>query len=336
MAKKLPRLAHLKYVHRKGRVYAYFNTGKKNDKGNPIRVAMPHPSEVGFFDSYAALKAGRTKRMKVRYLVSDLVKDYLASPNFAKRPDSTKRSYRLHANKIAETWGEFPADDLQPADVRRAIEGDHWSAGTGHMVHALLGVLYRWGRRNKGLAIDPVRDVERPKYGEHEPWPAHVVDAALASEDNTIRLAVSLLYFTGQRIGDVCEMRWSDIRDGMIHVKQGKTGKTVEPPLTAELRAELDRTPRNGMTIITGITQRQLRRKLQVFTAAMGAKTVPHGLRKNAVNALLEAGCTVPEVSAITGQTHQVVEHYAARVNRRKLGGAAILKLDVSRARGKA
>lgn len=46
---------------------------------------------------------------------------------------------------------------------------------------------------------------------------------------------------------------------------------------------------------------------------ALGIKTVPHGLRKNAVNALLEAGCTIAEVSAITGQTHQVVEHYAAK-----------------------
>lgn len=71
-----------------------------------------------------------------------------------------------------------------------------------------------------------------------------------------------------------------------------------------------------------------LRRVLQDFTATLDAKTVPHGLRKNAVNALLEVGCTVPEVAAITGQTHQIVEHYAKRVDRRKLGKAAILKFE--------
>jgi len=36
-------------------------------------------------------------------------------------------------------------------------------------------------------------------------------------------------------------------------------------------------------------------------------------------------------VSAITGQTHQVVEHYAAKVNRRKLGKAAIVKFAAAR-----
>ena len=73
------------------------------------------------------------------------------------------------------------------------------------------------------------------------------------------------------------------------------------------------------------------RKRLQAFTAALGIKTVPHGLRKNAVNALLEAGCTIAEVSAITGQTHQVVEHYAAKVNRRKLGKSAIVKFERAR-----
>lgn len=80
-----------------------------------------------------------------------------------------------------------------------------------------------------------------------------------------------------------------------------------------------------------GWNENQLRRKLQAFTLALGVKTVPHGLRKNAVNALLEAGCTIAEVASITGQTFQVVEHYAAQMNRRKLSKAAIVKLDAHR-----
>lgn len=60
------------------------------------------------------------------------------------------------------------------------------------------------------------------------------------------------------------------------------------------------------------------------------AGLVFHGLRKSAVVFLLEAGCTVPEVSAITGQSHQMVEHYAKEVNQKKLAAAAILKWEAS------
>ena len=43
---------------------------------------------------------------------------------------------------------------------------------------------------------------------------------------------------------------------------------------------------------------------------------------------LLEAGCTDAEVSAITGQTREMVVHYARAVNQRKLAAAAILKWE--------
>jgi integrase len=53
-----------------------------------------------------------------------------------------------------------------------------------------------------------------------------------------------------------------------------------------------------------------------------------HGLRKSAVVFLLEAGCTDAEVSAITGQSRQMVEHYGRKVSQEKLAAAAVLKWE--------
>jgi integrase len=58
------------------------------------------------------------------------------------------------------------------------------------------------------------------------------------------------------------------------------------------------------------------------------AGLVFHGLRKSAVVMLLEVGCTTAEVQAITGQSMQMVEHYAKQVNQKKLAAAAILKWE--------
>jgi hypothetical protein len=49
------------------------------------------------------------------------------------------------------------------------------------------------------------------------------------------------------------------------------------------------------------------------------AGLVFHGLRRSAVVLLLEAGCTDAEVAAITGQSRQMIEHYARHVNQKKL-----------------
>jgi hypothetical protein len=43
---------------------------------------------------------------------------------------------------------------------------------------------------------------------------------------------------------------------------------------------------------------------------------------------LLEAGCTDAEVSAITGQSRAMVEHYSRQVNQRKLATSPILKWE--------
>jgi transposase len=55
------------------------------------------------------------------------------------------------------------------------------------------------------------------------------------------------------------------------------------------------------------------------------------GLRKSAVVFLLEAGCTDAEVAAITGQSREMVEHYARQVNQKRLAAAAILKWEAAR-----
>jgi len=60
--------------------------------------------------------------------------------------------------------------------------------------------------------------------------------------------------------------------------------------------------------------------------AASGYK--PHGLRKNAVEVLFQAGCTSAMVSAITGQSLLMLEHYARKRNNRKLAKAAMEKWE--------
>ncbi|MGE8143092.1 tyrosine-type recombinase/integrase [Novosphingobium sp. NPDC080210] len=334
--KKPPSLPNVKYVKRGLRWYAYFNTGQKRD-GKPIYAPMPQPGTIGFHDSYASFMAGRTKRKpQQQATVAGLVQEYRQSDAFTKRAENTRKLYNAQLKKVVEFWGDYPIDDLQPADVRMVLDNEGWNAGTRNMVVAVLAVLYKWGRQRSKATIEPTKDIEREKGGEHEPWPEHILRAALECDDPTIRLAVHVLYFTGLRISDAMRLTWNDVRGGSILITPQKTRrfkKTLDIPIHRDLRAELDRTPKAGIAIFHGIKQRWLRTKLQAFTRALGAETVPHGLRKNAVIALLEEGCTVAEVASITGQTFQVVEHYAAQVNKRRLSKAAMLKFE---ARGRA
>src|SRR5690606_30640046 len=63
-------------------------------------------------------------------------------------------------------------------------------------------------------------------------------------------LIFEMLLGTGQRIGDVLKMRWDDIEDGGIWVRQQKTGAGIFVPFTDGLAAILEKTSRQGDTII--------------------------------------------------------------------------------------
>ena len=332
MIQKPAPLEHVKFVRSRGRWYAYFNTGRKVD-GKTVYARLPIPGTVGFWDSYAAFRASRTKRASAPSTVAQLAQDFMDSLEYASKADGTQRLYKIQLAKAVAQLGAFPMNDLLASDVRDAIDAEKMNPATRNAFVSAIGAMYGWARKRGKTELTPTRDIERVRGGEHEPWPDDVLEAGLTAEDARVRLAVHLLYYTGQRIGDVIAMRWNDIQGDVIHVRQKKTAKALRVPLHRELRAELARTPRTGITILSGpqgepLRTTRLRSDLQRFTRAHGAATVPHGLRKNAVNTMLELGCSIAEVSAITGQTFAMVQHYAARINTHRTGDAAMLKFE--------
>ena len=184
---------------------------------------------------------------------------------------------------------------------------------------------------------NPCVHVKKLKGGEgYTPWDFGDIDSFKMRARKDLWHAAILALYSGQRLNDVLNMRWDDIANGLIAVVQNKTRKKLWIPMHANLRAALHDIPRCGVTILTSTKgqpwtliwtkelnrpeMKLLRKKQLVF----------HGLRKSAVVFLLEAGCTDAEVSAITGQSRQMVEHYAKQVNQRKLAATAISKWEAS------
>lgn len=342
MAKPLS-LPHVKFVTRRGKVYAYFNTGMKKD-GRPIYESMPDPRDPSFYATYGALKAGRTKRHQNAIpdsnSVSRLIDKFLDSEELSTKAKATQALYRIQLIKAQKLLGKFGVDELSNIAVELVLTNEKWNPGTRNAFIAALGSLYRWARKRKLASVNPVDGVEKLDTGTYEPWPDEVLQAALACDTPRIRLAVHLLYYTGQRIGDVCSLTWNNFRDGWFTVTQKKTKIAISFPIPQALAVELERTPKAGLTVLTNtiggrLKEGTLRDELNAFVATFGVKRVPHGLRKNAVNMLLEQGCTHAEVQSITGQSIEMIQHYAQRVDKRKLGAAAVVKIDAIKSRSR-
>ena len=115
-----------------------------------------------------------------------------------------------------------------------------------------------------------------------------------------------------------------------------QTGKALLIPLHRDLKPILEQIPRRSIYILTntdGVPWRGFQSTWADRRPSLVRQhgLVFHGLRKSAVVTLIEAGCPTSEVSAITGQSLAMVEHYAKMVNQEKLARSAILRWEASR-----
>jgi integrase len=331
MPRRLPKYVRTKTA--KGKTYLYFDTGAVSDEGKVILKRLPPLRDPTFGRALAAAQTARERRAATPHVltVASLASLYEKSQEFAQLAHASRVNYGTYLRVARERLGIAPASDVTAEDVRIIRDKMADRPGAANMFIRTLGSLYSWGRKRGHVAANPVKDVDLLDQGEHEPWPEWLLECALLDKD--VQLPVAVLYYTAQRIGDVCRMRWSDIRAGAIELKQQKTQTTLTIPIHRELSALIGQLPRTSLTILqrpTGEPWRPntLRAHLQTWAKAQGAKIVPHGLRKNAINALLEAGCSSAETAAISGQTLQVIEHYAKRRDTRVLGKAAILRWE--------
>jgi enterobacteria phage integrase len=198
-----------------------------------------------------------------------------------------------------------------------------------------MSVLWQYADQHLDLDLgaNPTVGVSRVHKvkSEHQPWPDDVLVAFDAAAPGHLRLGVLLLLYTGQRRSDVVKMRWSQFDGEVIEVLQQKTGEYVPIPCHHRLKSILSTLPRSSEFILTGEQGRPynvdtltVMVKRQLRAIGIHGYTV-HGLRKNAAQALAEAGCPISEIMAITGHRSPAMAlHYAKRAEKKKLARKAI------------
>ncbi|MGL4640556.1 MAG: site-specific integrase [Shewanella sp.] len=329
----------IKAVTAKGIRYLYFKTGQKKPSGNELLIPLPDPGSIEFGTRLSNLRAVKTKRSRrvVLFTIADAVNHYQHSRSWVKKTQSTQDAYASYLLRMLDAFtdnhGSWDALSVEPQHVLELLTD--LGPGAQKTQLAVFRNVMRESRKIFKIPpdFDPSRGIEVDHEAvPHDSWPDWLVEKGLA--DPVMRLPIAMLYFTGQRIGAVIRMKWSDIEDGVIHVPPHKRSGDLYIPIHSKLAAILAEQPKSLTTILCGaygrpLTTNALRPRIKTWVAEHGLPDlVPHGLRKNAMEALLEAGCTVAEVQGITDQSMRMVEHYARQISKRKMAGRAMRKWD--------
>jgi len=364
----MPRIALPPHVHRtvaRGKEYFAYHPFRGTQRAGK-RVALPGaPQNIDgtlnaeWWAKYREL-SGDVPAHQRQGSIAALVVAYQESPEWAALADSTRSDWSRYLGYVKSVWPDRNVDALEPKHIlalrdtyadmppappavpTKPIEDYADRPAAANNLLRSFSAMLAWSIPRGWRADNPCDHVPKFKSGDgYSPWSWE--DIALFRKHAARRfvIAQALALYTGQRQGDVLAMTRSDIKAGLIAVVQEKTGTKLWIPMHRDLKPLLADLEHESVTILVNSDglpwtkdgfKASWNKQLSIteLSELRSRRLVFHGLRKSAVVFLLEAGCTDAEVSVITGQSREMVEHYAKQVNQRRLAAAAILKWEAA------
>jgi len=333
MSRKLPQFVQA-WVDRDGRSHHYFRR-----RGYP-RTRLPGlPWSAEFMAVYqTALAAAPPPIGASRSLPGSLsaaIAAYYQSPAFHELTGGSPALRRAILERFRTAHGTKPIA-LLPKEFIIAMLNQLKSHAARNWLNAIRHLM-QFCIEEKLIRHDPTAGIKRKvKSKGHHTWTAGEVAQFEAHHPigSKARLAFALGLFTAQRRGDVIRMGRQHIKDGVLTVRQEKTGAMLAIPLHPELRAIIDATPTGHLTLLTtksgksygaGDFSEQFRAWCDV--AGLLPRCTFHGLRKAMLTRLADAGCSVHEIAAISGhKTLREIERYTKAADQARLARAAMAR----------
>ncbi len=271
------------------------------------------------------------------------VAEYRASPAWQKLTVGTRRVYEPYMLSLEKIKGRQPVTALTRSAVRDVLKGIPSKGRKVHCAAVLKRVLdIAWDHdlidRNPANQLGLAQASPRAAIWSDEDIERFLAHCAGVLHGEAVALHFQLMLNTAQRPGDCLKMAWKAYNGQRVEVVQEKTGKLVWIDCPAPLLGILDdaRKRAAGMVMVAVGDGRRLgtsawRKAFNIIRAEAGLGHLQaRDLRRTAIVNLAEAGCTTPEIAAISGhsidRTERILEVYLPRT--RAMASAAIAKLD--------
>ncbi len=315
------------------RIYFYY---EQTLEGRRKLVRLPNdPNSQEFDRRYWEIKSGKAYAPKPKLTFEKLIGQYIASSGYKNKADGTKKKYRPILEHIREKNGPMDFTKMRRKDVLAAQEAFSETPRKADYFVQMLSILFNYAIEREDMTHNPACGVKL--YGpqsEMEPWPQDKQDAYIRyCERNKLDTELLAFYLgtgTGQRPGDLCQMKWEHFDGEYMFVLQEKTKTRIRVFCPDNLLDALAKFPRQGDYILARnlrepLTYNILQKKVLAVRKAIEATNFTmHGWRFTAAVELAEAGASDSEIQSVTGhKTLKMVQKYRDRANQAKLSKTA-------------
>lgn len=296
--------------------------------------ARHYPNEPAFHAAYAAvIQLPKPKA----YMTSTMVDDFLSSPHMPKG-ERTKEDYRKWALRFSEAFKDDPAKLFEEPESRGEV--NEWRKQWAHSpkqydyAGAVVTRILNWAWKDAGklkqhhcAGFKRVYMVDRSEIV----WSTAQREALVKIAPDWVGRILTAACETGLRVGDLIRLSWAHIEDTpkgrRIRVRTNKRNRAATIPVTHEMSALLDATPRDRLLILSNATSgvltehraseglRQWRDKAGLTPETLGYDLRLQDARGTSATRLLNAGLSLSEIASHMGWSVRhaaaIIEHYA-------------------------
>lgn len=242
-----------------------YKTAKKKDGKQQYKVVVCYTDSTGkrCQKSRIAYGSGEAKLVEMQLAaeveskskpqsmtVMALYTEYIAYQKHEIRQTSLDRADRLLKRDILPTFGALPLSDIDMPLLNRwraTVQQKDISVTTKNnqrkCFSALMNYAVKMGYidRNPVKNIDPFSDPydldiaeEKLHYYTAEQFRKYIavaVDCKKTIQDHALVVFFYIAFYTGMRKGEINALKWSDINDGIIHVRRSVSQKIKGSPI---------------------------------------------------------------------------------------------------------
>ncbi len=249
----------------------------------------------------------------------------------------TLKNYARDLDLLVQHFGRAPVRIIRAPDIIEMQDAFADRPGVANNMIARLRAVLEFGRLRGWIHDNPAVRIPPLALSEHAPWPAEVLQAALAVASPMMALAISTGLCTGWRDGDIIRIQHSWIAHNICTVeRQSKTKVSASVPVHPMWAEAIASIPRRADTLLYDRAgqpftspepiQAAMRRIMstaevrEAIRVAAGRgecsetdRFVFHGLRKNACCYLTELGLNDSQVGGMLGMSAEMVRYYSRR-----------------------
>jgi integrase len=244
-----------------------------------------------------------------------LAQQYLETRKAEWRP-VTYTEIKRHLTKYAKSLHRVPIAAVSQRNIANLLNAIAKDAGdvTANRVRGSLCALFGWAMR-EGIRLPEGNVAALTNKREEKSRDRVLSNNELrtiwsACLDDDYGAILKLLTLTGQRAGEIAELRWDEVGDEQIWLPANRTknGRAHTIPLTEPVKMILSRFNRDGRTCVFGRVDtgfngwHNCKQALNARIAAAGkplAEWKPHDLRRTAATGMAELGVQPHIVEAV-------------------------------------